>query len=103
MNPSQDKKEMSLVSQLMEEGGKRHQILHDLRGPLINVSGFSIEINKTLKLMRELIGSNQTNMDPQLFEQLTGFIDDDLLPCLECIDGSKRQLDERLADYFTET
>lgn len=99
MNTSRDEKAMSLISQLKEGPTGDRNILHDLHGPLINISGLSTEIHNTLEKMRELLCSKQSDMEPQLFEELTDLIVNDLSPCISHIDASKQQLTERLNTF----
>lgn len=67
---------------------------HDLRTPLVNIKGFSGEIDHALKELRKIINDHLLNVDENVKTGLEAILDKDLPESLGFIDSSARKMDK---------
>lgn len=75
------------------------KILHDLRGPLVNLKGFHSELDESVGRMLYVIGGNGGQPLCNVSGELKNIMDDDLVPIMHYLSISIDQLHERL-DLF---
>lgn len=102
MSSRNSEKVLSLISQINSGETDNRRIMHDLQGPLINITGFTLEIQKSLLELRELVQANKSSIPPNLFEKMENMICEDLTPCVKYLDSSANKLSEKIVDLFTD-
>ncbi len=70
----------------------QRRLIHDLQGPLINIKGFSAEIQTTLTVLHDLLVRNQEHVPSALFSEMEQLINQDLKPCVDYLDSSSEAL-----------
>ncbi|MEE9320175.1 MAG: hypothetical protein V3U76_07000 [Granulosicoccus sp.] len=75
------------------------KILHDLRGPLVNLKGFHSELDETVGRMRYFIDRGDEQLPCNSGSDLNSIVSDDLVPIIRFLSISIGQLHERL-DLF---
>lgn len=76
------------------------RIRHDMKGPLVNISGFCSEILAATRQLEKLVQENGAHMPVEFRRQVEAILDSDIYPCMGFVDQSIAQLDERI-DKFT--
>jgi PAS domain S-box-containing protein len=88
-----------LTAELAEKNREQEQIIyvtsHDLRSPLVNVQGFSRELNYSLQEMTEIL-ENQA-VPAEIREQLTSILQTDVGGSLQYIETSIAKMDSLLS------
>lgn len=74
---------------------------HDLRGPLINIQGFSGEIANAIEKIGSLVEAYGAELPVEYHKSVTALINDDLKPCLEYVDGAIALLEGRIRKLKT--
>lgn len=72
------------------------RLLHDLRGPLVNIKGFSVEVQDAVDRLRSVISESLASLPKDIQAELGLLLDEDISPCLGFLDGAVRQMDERV-------
>lgn len=75
---------------------------HDLRGPLINMFGFTNEMSNGLADVRKLLKNNKGDLPEHLVSQLDELLLEDVESCLGYIKNACDQLEERIEKYTSE-
>jgi hypothetical protein len=69
-------------------------VSHDLRAPLVNINGFSGEIDYALKELRKILNEHMTNIDENLKTRLEAILDKDLPESLGFIHSSAGRMNK---------
>ena len=75
------------------------RVVHDFRGPLINIEGFADQISSALKILTELISSDQNSEAMALGPKISKLIEEELTPCEEFLGKSVAQLHTRIDEF----
>ncbi len=72
------------------------KIIHDLRGPLVNLKGFHSELDKSFGYMLDVIDECGDQLPRNVESSISNIVNDDLIPILRYFSISIDQLHERL-------
>ena len=75
------------------------KIIHDLRGPLVNLKGFYSELDESIGRMLYVIDESEERHSCNENGDLRGIVNDDVVPILRYLSISIDQLNDRL-DLF---
>ncbi len=75
------------------------KIVHDLRGPLVNLKGFHAELDKSIGSMIYVIDGCEDQLPCEVRGSIKDIVNNDLAPILRYLSISISQLHERL-DLF---
>ncbi|MFK7852644.1 MAG: hypothetical protein AB8B79_00965 [Granulosicoccus sp.] len=76
--------------------------VHDIRGPLCNLSGFSDELELAVKDLIKTIKLHEQQLPIELLEKLTGIVEADITPCLAFSRSSIDKMGSRLDQIETD-
>ena len=72
-----------------------HKILHDLRGPIINIDGLNQEMQDSLTELHKVLQNYSDQLPEAFLQQMLKLMHDDLLPCSLLMDKATTQLHSR--------
>ena len=72
----------------------RSTLVHDLRGPLVTIEGFTGEIGQALGELETMLGAQAA--PEEVVGRLTELLDEDLLPCLEFVSRAVTMMHGRI-------
>ncbi len=72
-----------------------HKILHDLRGPIINIDGLNQEMQDSLTELHKVLQNYSDQLPEAFLQQMLELMHDDLLPCSILMDKATTQLHSR--------
>lgn len=75
------------------------ELLHDVRGPLLNVRGFHEEMKDAIERIQVILLANGAPVSAADTATLNSLISEDLVPCLEYAIRSADQLSERVTSF----
>lgn len=85
--------------QLCFSDSEFREIIHDLRGPLINLQGFTDELCSVVDNLMVLMNENSSHLPPEIQERLAEVIRDDVIPSSGFLRTAAHQLDQRLDKF----
>jgi len=71
---------------------------HDLRAPLVNIRGFAAEIDIAVANLVALVERYGDTLPDKFRDEALVIFREDLHPCLQFLDKSTEQLDDRIDD-----
>lgn len=78
------------------------QLLHDLRGPLLAIDGFSEELAITTDSLFSALQRHEAELPEELVLEFGEMLRGDLAPCLHFLKSAARQLERRLDDLSSD-
>lgn len=72
------------------------ELLHDLRGPLVTIKGFSLEVQDAVERLRSVISESATSLSKDAQVELALLLDEDIFPCLRFLGSAAEQMDDRM-------
>jgi PAS domain S-box-containing protein len=94
-----EKEKERLLAELAEKTRELEQIVyvtsHDLRSPLVNIQGFTRELDQAFKEVNEIL--NSEGISPQLRKKLTPIINEDIPLAFQYILTSSAKMDSLLS------
>ncbi len=81
---------------LDENSATIQKVVHDLRGPLVNLEGFFSELDESVIRMVGIMEECRDHLPQNASGSLDAIIKDDLTPILRLLSSSINQLNERV-------
>lgn len=78
------------------EGSNVSKLLHDLKGPVVNISGFQGEMDEALTALTALLQEHKSVLPPDAYDAMIELLEEDIKPCLEFSMQASETMHQRL-------
>lgn len=78
---------------------KKRKLLHDLRGPLQNVSAFNKELSAAIENLCDVLSDGSPEVSAAMRLKISNILHEDLTPCCSFVESAVLQMQERLDQY----
>lgn len=78
------------------EGNSLSKLLHDLKGPVVNISGFQGEMEEALTALTTLLQEHKDDLPSDAYGSMIELLEEDIKPCLEFSMQASEKMHQRL-------
>lgn len=84
------------MSTLLADQTSIEKVIHDIRGPLVNLAGFQSELNDSIRKLQELIEMCCDDLPESRRQEFRRIFEQDIDPCLNFTSTSLVRLREQI-------